>query len=302
MFRGRVRHVHFVGVGGVGMSGLAEILRSLSFDVSGSDMRESSTTQRLAGIGVRIDVGHRAENVAGADVVVYSSAIKASNAELTEARALGTPVITRAEMLAELMRLKYGIAIAGSHGKTTTTSLIATVLRHAGFDPTAVIGGKLPQLGSNARLGQSDYLVAEAGYWFRTRGRSRDLAGNLSFTDFSDAFTYRAELGTKLPFRFLDRFWFILRMTGVESFASSIEASRTCATSSSRCDAEDTSRASVSTSTVEVLRRRGARSATTSKAPRRTGSALTSCSSSFPRLGSPPWTGLRSRATRTSCR
>jgi UDP-N-acetylmuramate--alanine ligase len=162
MFRGRVRHVHFVGVGGVGMSGLAEILRSLSFDVSGSDLRGSSTTQRLAGIGVRIDTGHRAENVAGADVVVYSSAITAENPELVEARALGTPVITRAEMLAELMRLKYGVAIAGSHGKTTTTSLVATVLRSAGLDPTVVVGGKMAALGSNARLGAGDLLVAEA--------------------------------------------------------------------------------------------------------------------------------------------
>jgi UDP-N-acetylmuramate--alanine ligase len=162
MFRGRVRHVHFVGVGGVGMSGLAEILRSLSFDVSGSDLRGSGTTDRLAGIGVRIDVGHRAENVAGADVVVYSSAITAANPELVEARALGTPVITRAEMLAELMRLKYGVAIAGSHGKTTTTSLVATVLRAAGLDPTVVVGGKMAALGSNARLGAGDLLVAEA--------------------------------------------------------------------------------------------------------------------------------------------
>ena len=162
MFRGRVRHIHFVGVGGVGMSGLAEILRSLEFDVSGSDQRSSSTTDRLAGIGVRVDLGHRPENVAGADVVVYSSAIKTTNPELVEARALGTPVITRAEMLAELMRLKYGVAIAGSHGKTTTTSLVATVLRGAGLDPTVVVGGKMAALGSNARLGAGDLLVAEA--------------------------------------------------------------------------------------------------------------------------------------------
>ena len=162
MFRGRVRHVHFVGVGGVGMSGLAEILRSLSFDVSGSDLRGSSTTARLEGIGVRVDVGHRSENVAGADVVVYSSAISGENPEIVEARALGTPVITRAEMLAELMRLKYGVAIAGSHGKTTTTSLVATVLRAAGLDPTVVVGGKMAALGSNARLGAGDLLVAEA--------------------------------------------------------------------------------------------------------------------------------------------
>jgi UDP-N-acetylmuramate--alanine ligase len=162
MFRGRVRQIHFVGIGGVGMSGLAEILRSLSFDISGSDLKASATTQRLSGIGVRIDVGHRAENVAGADVVVYSSAIDQGNPEIVEARALGTPVITRAEMLAELMRVKYGVAIAGSHGKTTTTSLVATVLRSAGLDPTVVVGGKMAALGSNARLGAGDLLVAEA--------------------------------------------------------------------------------------------------------------------------------------------
>ena len=162
MFRGRVRHIHFVGVGGVGMSGLAEILRSLEFDVSGSDMKESSTTRRLESLGVRVDVGHRSENVRGVDVVVFSSAIKPTNPEILEARALGIPVIPRAEMLAELMRVKYGVAIAGSHGKTTTTSLVATVLRAAGLDPTVVVGGKMAALGSNARLGAGDLLVAEA--------------------------------------------------------------------------------------------------------------------------------------------
>ena len=162
MFRGRVRHVHFVGIGGVGMSGLAEILRSLEFEVSGSDMKESSTTRRLTTLGVRIDIGHRHENISGVDVVVYSSAIRSDNPELTEARALGIPVISRAEMLAELMRVKYGVAIAGSHGKTTTTSLVATVLRAAGLDPTVVVGGKMAALGSNARLGAGDLLVAEA--------------------------------------------------------------------------------------------------------------------------------------------
>ncbi|MCC6553804.1 MAG: UDP-N-acetylmuramate--L-alanine ligase [Polyangiaceae bacterium] len=162
MFRGRVRHVHFVGIGGVGMSGLAEILRSLEFEVSGSDLKEGSTTRRLGSMGVRIDLGHRAENVRGVDVVVYSSAIRADNPELVEARALGIPAIARAEMLAELMRVKYGVAIAGSHGKTTTTSLVATVLRAAGLDPTVVVGGKMAALGSNARLGAGDLLVAEA--------------------------------------------------------------------------------------------------------------------------------------------
>ena len=162
MFRGRVRHVHFVGVGGIGMSGLAEILRTLRFDVSGSDLKEGETTRRLARLGVRIDVGHRMQNVIGADVVVYSSAIDASNPELVQARRAGIPVVSRAEMLAELMRVKYGVAIAGSHGKTTTTSLVATVLSAAGFDPTVVVGGRMAALGSNARLGEGDLLVAEA--------------------------------------------------------------------------------------------------------------------------------------------
>jgi UDP-N-acetylmuramate--alanine ligase len=162
MFRGRVRHVHFIGVGGIGMSGLAEILRTLEFDVSGSDQKEGETTARLSRLGVRIDVGHRAENVRGTDVVVYSSAIDAANPEIVEARHLGIPVIPRAEMLAELMRVKYGVAIAGSHGKTTTTSLVATILGAAGFDPTVVVGGRMHVWGTNARLGAGDLLVAEA--------------------------------------------------------------------------------------------------------------------------------------------
>jgi UDP-N-acetylmuramate--alanine ligase len=162
MFRGRVRHVHFVGVGGIGMSGLAEILRSLDFAVSGSDLKESDTTRRLASLGVVVSIGHRAENVRGADVVVYSSAVDRKNPEINEAHERGVPVIARAEMLAELMRVKYGVAIAGSHGKTTTTSLVATVLGAAGLDPTVVVGGKMAALGSNARLGAGDLLVAEA--------------------------------------------------------------------------------------------------------------------------------------------
>jgi UDP-N-acetylmuramate--alanine ligase len=162
MFRGRVRHVHFVGVGGIGMSGLAEILRTMQFEVSGSDLRDNDTTRRLQALGVRIDVGHRADNVKGADVVVYSSAIKPENPELARARALEIPIISRGEMLAELMRVKYCVTIAGSHGKTTTTSLVATVLRQAGLDPTVVVGGKVNALGSNARLGEGDLFVAEA--------------------------------------------------------------------------------------------------------------------------------------------
>ncbi|MBI5515486.1 MAG: UDP-N-acetylmuramate--L-alanine ligase [Deltaproteobacteria bacterium] len=162
MFRGRVRHVHFVGIGGIGMSGIAEVLLSLGYQVSGSDLRAGEATRRLEGLGARTYAGHRAEHIDGADVVVYTSAAARENPELVYARALGVPVIPRAEMLAELMRLKYGIAIAGSHGKTTTTSLVATVLQAAGLDPTVVIGGKLNAIGTNARAGTGDLLVAEA--------------------------------------------------------------------------------------------------------------------------------------------
>ena len=162
MFRGRVRHVHFVGVGGIGMSGLAEILRNLDFEVSGSDLKEGENTRALRGLGVRIDLGHRSANLKEADVVVYSSAIAETNPEIVSAHERGIPVISRAEMLAELMRVKYGVAIAGSHGKTTTTSLVATVLRAAGLDPTVVVGGRMASFGSNAKLGTGDLLVAEA--------------------------------------------------------------------------------------------------------------------------------------------
>ncbi len=162
MFRGRVRHVHFVGIGGIGMSGLAEILRTMDFEVSGSDMKSNDVTRRLATLGVRVHAGHSARNVQGADVVVYSSAIDRDNPELLQARAMDIPIIPRGEMLAELMRVKYTVAIAGSHGKTTTTSLVATVLRAAGLDPTVVVGGKVNALGSNARLGMGDLFVAEA--------------------------------------------------------------------------------------------------------------------------------------------
>ncbi len=162
MFRGRVRHVHFVGIGGIGMSGLAEILRTLDFDVSGSDLKANDSTRRLEGLGVRVFVGHAADNVEGADVVVYSSAIDPHNPEIARAREREIPIIPRAEMLAELMRTRYAITIAGSHGKTTTTSLVATVLRAAGLDPTVVVGGKVNALGTNARLGAGDLFVAEA--------------------------------------------------------------------------------------------------------------------------------------------
>jgi len=159
---GRTRHVHFVGIGGIGMSGIAELLVNLGYSVSGSDARKSDMTDRLQTLGVRVAVGHDARNVGDADVVVWSSAIAASNPEIVEAHRRRLPVIPRAEMLAELMRLKFGIAIAGAHGKTTTTSMVALMLERAGLDPTAVIGGRLSAFGSNARLGTGDYMVAEA--------------------------------------------------------------------------------------------------------------------------------------------
>jgi UDP-N-acetylmuramate--alanine ligase len=162
MFRGRIRSIHFVGIGGIGMSGIAEVLIAHGFSVSGSDQAQGETTKRLASLGARIHIGHHAENVQDADVVVFSSAINKENPELVEARRRSVPVIRRAEMLAELMRLQDGIAIAGSHGKTTTTSLVATVLRAAGLDPTVVIGGKLNVLGSSATRGHGEFLVAEA--------------------------------------------------------------------------------------------------------------------------------------------
>ena len=162
MFRGRVRRIHFVGIGGIGMSGIAEVLLDAGFEVSGSDARESDTTRRLVSLGARVEFGHRASNLGDADVVVFSSAVARDNPELAGARERAIPVIPRAEMLAELMRLKDGVAIAGSHGKTTTTSLVATVLQQAGVDPTVIIGGKLNALGSNARRGEGQLLVAEA--------------------------------------------------------------------------------------------------------------------------------------------
>jgi UDP-N-acetylmuramate--alanine ligase len=162
VFRSRIRSIHFVGIGGVGMSGIAEVLLAHGFEVRGSDVAQGETTRRLAGLGAKIFIGHNANNVLGADVVVFSSAVVRDNPELQEARLHGIPVIPRAEMLAELMRLQDGIAIAGSHGKTTTTSLVATVLRAAKLDPTVIIGGKLNVLGSGAALGTGRLLVAEA--------------------------------------------------------------------------------------------------------------------------------------------
>jgi len=158
----KIQRIHFVGIGGIGMSGIAEVLLTLGYKVSGSDLKPSPTTDRLAQLGAMIFIGHAAENVAGAEVVVTSSAISPANPEVAEAHARRLPLIQRAEMLAELMRLKYGIAVAGMHGKTTTTSMVAAVLAAGGLDPTVVVGGRVDAMGSNARLGKSQYLVAEA--------------------------------------------------------------------------------------------------------------------------------------------
>jgi len=160
---GKVKHIHLVGIGGIGMSGIAELLLNLGYFISGSDLRKTGVTEHLSDLGGKIFLGHEPQNVDGADVVVFSSAVKGDNPEIVEARERSIPVIPRAEMLAELMRLKFGIAVAGSHGKTTTTSMIASILTRGGFDPTVVIGGRLNIWGgSNARLGRSDFLVAEA--------------------------------------------------------------------------------------------------------------------------------------------
>ena len=158
----RIQHVHFVGIGGSGMSGIAEVLLNLGYTVSGSDLKLTPTTGHLQALGATVFEGHSAGHVAGAHVVVTSTAVRPQNPEVTEARRLGVPVIPRAEMLAELMRLKYGVAVAGSHGKTTTTSMVALVLDKGGLDPTVVVGGRVGVLGSGARLGKGEFLVAEA--------------------------------------------------------------------------------------------------------------------------------------------
>ena len=159
---GKIEKIHFVGIGGIGMSGIAELLANQGYKVSGSDLRASDITERLASFGVEICIGHKADNIRSVDVVVISSAVHDDNPEVVEAKRQHVPVIPRAEMLAELMRMKFGIAIAGTHGKTTTTSMAASILGHAGIDPTIVIGGKLNAIGTNAKLGQGKFLVAEA--------------------------------------------------------------------------------------------------------------------------------------------
>src|SRR5438552_3384249 len=161
MFK-RYQQIHFVGIGGIGMSGIAEILLNLGYRVTGSDQKRSDAVERLAELGAKVFIGHQASNVEGAHVVVYSSAVSRDNVEVHAAREHQIPTIPRAEMLAELMRLKYGIAVAGTHGKTTTTSMVGAVLAEGRLDPTVVVGGRISSLGSNARLGQGEYLVAEA--------------------------------------------------------------------------------------------------------------------------------------------
>ena len=158
----KVKNIHFVGIGGSGMSGIAEVLCNLGYTVSGSDLVDNATTRRLAALGIRVFTGHAAENVCDADAVVVSTAVKADNPEVQAARLRKLPLVPRAQMLAELMRFKQGIAVAGTHGKTTTTSLVASILAEGGLDPTFVIGGRLNAAGANARLGSGDYLVAEA--------------------------------------------------------------------------------------------------------------------------------------------
>ena len=159
---GKIKHLHFVGIGGIGMSGIAEVLINMGYTVTGSDLKESETVKRLIGLGARVHIGHEAQNVHDSDVVVISSAVRQDNPEVVEALSLGIPVIPRAQMLAELMRLRYGIAVAGSHGKTTTTSMIEAVLSYGGLDPTIVVGGKVRTLGTNARLGEGSFMVVEA--------------------------------------------------------------------------------------------------------------------------------------------
>ena len=158
----KVKKIHFVGIGGSGMSGIAEVLLNLGYEITGSDLTSNSSTRHLAALGARVMLGHAAENIEKADAIVVSSAIKDDNPEVLAARKKNVPIVPRAVMLAELMRLKRGIAIAGTHGKTTTTSLVASVLAEGGFDPTFVIGGRLNSAGANAGLGAGDFIVAEA--------------------------------------------------------------------------------------------------------------------------------------------
>ena len=186
----RVKQIHFVGIGGIGMSGLAELLKTVGLRVTGSDAKESDTTRRLADLGIPVFAGHRPEHVAAADVVVYSSAVSEENVEVAAARAAGVPVIKRAEMLAEVMRFKRGIGIAGTHGKTTTTSMAGAILLQAGFDPTIIVGGRMRDVG-NARLGRGEWLVAEADEFDRSFLELRPLLAVVTNIDLEHLDTYR---------------------------------------------------------------------------------------------------------------
>ncbi|NPA51916.1 MAG: UDP-N-acetylmuramate--L-alanine ligase [Aquificae bacterium] len=162
MFRGKVRHIHFIGIGGSGMNGIAQVLLNQGFSITGSDIKKTPTIEKLIEMGAKVFIGHKPDNVNGADVIVYSSAVSMDNVEIKKAKQMGIPIIPRGEMLAELMRFKYGIAIAGSHGKTTTTSMLGTILAKTGHDPTVVIGGRLEAFGSNAKLGRGEFIVTES--------------------------------------------------------------------------------------------------------------------------------------------
>ncbi|MGO9518520.1 MAG: UDP-N-acetylmuramate--L-alanine ligase [Candidatus Korobacteraceae bacterium] len=202
----KIQRVHFVGIGGIGMSGIAEVLLNLGYKVSGSDLRPSPVTNRLADIGAAVFTGHNADNVAGAAVVIVSSAITRDNVEVFAAHERHIPVIQRAEMLAELMRLKYGIAIGGMHGKTTTTSMVAAVLAAGGLDPTVVVGGRVDALGSNARLGKSEYLVAEADESDRSFLKLSPILAVVTNIDREHMDCYRDMEDVKNTFReFMDR-------------------------------------------------------------------------------------------------
>jgi UDP-N-acetylmuramate--alanine ligase len=186
----RAREIHFVGIGGIGMSGLAELLKTVGLRVTGSDAKESETTRRLESLGIPVFAGHRIEHVASSDVVVYSSAVSEDNVEVVAARASGIPVIKRAEMLAEVMRFKRGIAIAGTHGKTTTTSMTGAILLAAGMDPTIIVGGRMRDVG-NARLGRGEWLVAEADEFDRSFLELRPLLAVVTNIDLEHLDTYR---------------------------------------------------------------------------------------------------------------
>jgi UDP-N-acetylmuramate--alanine ligase len=202
----KIQRIHFVGIGGIGMSGIAEIMLNLGYKVSGSDLKRSSVTDRLQSLGAIIGEGHGAENVIGAEVVVTSSAISPGNPEVVEALRLHVPVIPRAEMLAELMRLKYGVAVAGMHGKTTTTSMVAAVLAAGGLDPTVVVGGRVDAMNSNARLGRSQYLVAEADESDRSFLKLSPILAGVTNIDREHMDCYRNMLDVKRAFLdFMDR-------------------------------------------------------------------------------------------------